>query len=103
MKRSNDELVQSLRKGPASKPKMPDLSFKEERNIARVSNNICGSVFAKRDITSDYKWRKDSAESKQTIAAIKRKAASIAPAYNKGALQLPIDTTPEEIAAGRRR
>jgi hypothetical protein len=41
----------------------------------------------KQDLMHRYKWKRGAEETSETIAAIKRKATQIRPAYNKGALQ----------------
>lgn len=58
----------------------PDLSVKQ---VAPTSDNLHAVGGFKRSI-DDYKWRRDMAETKETIQAIERKKTRIAPLYNKG-------------------
>lgn len=107
MQAANDKLIQRLTSGStvkSSKPqKLTQQPMDRKANVSPTSDRITGTVFAKRNITTDHKWRKDSVESKQTIEQIERKAGCIAPAFNKGGLQYNIENNPEYIAAGRRR
>jgi len=105
MAAENQKLFEGLKRGTSKSISNAFPNLKVESNVAPTSNVITGSVFPKRDLLHDHKWKKDSTESKQTIEAINRKASSIAPAYSKGALQLPIESEldPITIAAGRRR
>lgn len=65
-------------------------NYKNDERGAPLSNNIPAGVAPKRDIQTDHLWRKGAEESADTIKEIKRKAANIAPAYNKGpAMYLP--------------
>jgi hypothetical protein len=53
---------------------------------APTSNRIPGSVAAK-DLLHEHKWKEGAQETEATVREMRRKAAQIAPAYNKGALQ----------------
>jgi hypothetical protein len=53
---------------------------------APTSDRIPGSAPSK-DLIHAHKWKRGAEESEATVAAIRRKAAQIGPAYNKGALQ----------------
>jgi hypothetical protein len=58
---------------------------------APTSDRIPGSAVL-RDFMHAHKWKQGVGETETTIKEIRRKAAKIAPAYNKGALQyLPDD------------
>lgn len=58
----------------------PDLSVK---SVAPTSNNLHNKGGFKRSI-DDYKWRRDQAETKETVEAIENKKTRIAPLWNKG-------------------
>jgi hypothetical protein len=53
---------------------------------APTSDRIPGSAPVK-DLIHAHKWKRGAKESEATVAEIRRKAAQIGPAYNKGALQ----------------
>jgi hypothetical protein len=53
---------------------------------APTSDRIPGPAPSK-DLIHAHKWKRGAEESEATVAAIRRKAAQIGPAYNKGALQ----------------
>ena len=54
--------------------------------LAPTSDRIPGSASSS-NLLHDYKWKREAKEAEVTVAEIRRKAAQIAPAYNKGALQ----------------
>ena len=81
-------IVPSKRRAkPAPVYNFPDLSVK---SVAPTSDNLYVGGGYKRTI-DDYKWRKDQAESKETIKAIEQKRKRIAPIYNKGPAAYIVD------------
>lgn len=78
-------IVPSKRRAkPAPVYNFPDLSVK---SVAPTSDNLYVGGGYKRTI-DDYKWRKDQAESKETIKAIEQKRKQIIIPYNKGPTML---------------
>lgn len=61
---------------------MPDLSCNS--NVAPLSNNLYASGGFKRSV-DDWRWKRDRAESAETVKEIERKKTRVAPAFNKGA------------------
>jgi hypothetical protein len=51
-----------------------------------IADRIPGSAPSS-NLLHDHKWKRGSKETEATVTEIRRKAARIAPAYNKGALQ----------------
>ena len=60
----------------------------ERRNpqLPPTSDRIPGSASSS-NLLHDHKWKRGAKETEATVTEIHRKAARIAPAYNKGALQ----------------
>ena len=67
------------------------LSIKSDRNPAPLSNTIPG--YGYRNDIDDYKWKRNSKESTETILEIEAKRKRIAPQWNKGANQYITDAT----------
>lgn len=65
---------------------IPNLREGLDRGAAPTSDNVPGGVIEHRDIFTDHKWKPGKQEKQETIDEINRKAASVAPAYNKGGL-----------------
>lgn len=100
MQAANNRLVEKLTQGIKRK----QISFAiEEDNwpTLPLSNKITGSVFPKRDILNDYKWKHGCEETAETIESFKEKIGRVTPLYNKGGYQLA--TLSDDPTKGRRR
>lgn len=85
--RAHKEYIAEILKGKTSEARsfVYDLSVAKP-GVAPVSDSIPGGGGFRRSI-DDYKWRRGSVETKETIQEIERKKTRIAPAFNKGAVQ----------------
>jgi hypothetical protein len=72
-------------KGAISSP-LAAVTQRRAPKTAPTSDRIPGAAPAK-DVLHEHKWKEGAEETKATVRAMRRKAAQIAPAYNKGALQ----------------
>lgn len=61
---------------------MPDLKVEQRAGVAAVSNSIPSNGF--RRSVDDWRWKKDRAETSETIKEIERKKKQVAPIWNKG-------------------
>ena len=85
--RSHKEYIAEILKGKTSEARsfVYDLSTSKS-GVAPVSDSIPGGGGFRRSI-DDYRWRRGSVETKETIQEIERKKSRIAPIYSKGPMQ----------------
>ena len=78
--------------GPAKPPRgatpspLETRTWQRQPKLVPTSDRIPGSAPAK-DLLHAHKWKRGAEESEVTKREMRRKAARIGPAYNKGALQ----------------
>lgn len=75
-------------------PNIPNLKEGLGRGTP-TSDTIPGGTIENKNLFTDHKWKPGKGETQATLNEIARKAAAVAPAYNKGGLVYNYDT-PED-------